>query len=298
MTALFKHSHSMDREKRWAILFLSLPALAGLLLFRFWPLLEAAWLGFHDYSLLSGSREWIGLGNYGRALNDTLFQSTLRTTALFFILKVPLQIVLGLGLALLVKRPGVRSSLLRTVVLIPTITTLIVVTTVWSMMYHPSIGLFNSFLQTFSLESQPFLKSAGQALPAITIMTIWRDVGFTMLFFLAGLLGIPSEYYEASVVDGANKWQQFFYITVPLLKRTTIFVILTETISAFKVFTPILIMTKGGPSNATRVIALFIYENAFNFNKMGYASALSVILFFLLLIISLVQLRTSRRGED
>ncbi|KAA3644746.1 MAG: sugar ABC transporter permease [Chloroflexi bacterium] len=198
--------------------------------------------------------------------------------------------VLALLLALLVRVPFKGVGFIRTIILIPTVTSMVVVSVIWGLMYHPNSGLINGILETLSLPTQKFLIDTGQAMPSLVVMTIWKDVGFNMIFFLAGLLSIPGSYYEAAMLDGANRWQLFRHITIPLLRGTTVFVLITSMISAFKVFTPVFLMTKGGPSSVTRVIVLYIYENAFIFNKMGYAAAISVILALILLIASVIQI--------
>jgi multiple sugar transport system permease protein len=233
-----------------AIALLSLPALTGMLIFLVWPLAEAAWISLFNYNLLRGTGEWRGLGNYAQALADPLFRHAMQTSVLFFVLKVPLQLLLGFGLALFVRGAWRGVGLVRTVVLVPTVTSMVVVATIWGLMYDPSNGLFASILQTAGLPAQPFLTSPAQALPAIAAMMIWRDVGFTMILFLAGLSAIPRDYYEAAMIDGASGLQIARSITVPLLKRTTVFILIVETIAAFKVLTPVLLLTNGGPANA------------------------------------------------
>jgi multiple sugar transport system permease protein len=285
-------------QEVWTAFLLCLPALAGLAAFWFWPTFEAARVSFYNYNLVSGRQTWAGLQNYLTLARDPLFWLTFRNTAIFFLIEVPLQIVLGLGLALLVERPWRGVAWLRTVILVPTVTSIVVVTVLWGLMYHPNNGLINSGLTLFGLGPQPFLTNTTQAMPSVVAMMVWKNVGFTMIFFLAGLLGISREYYEAARIDGAGEWQIFRFITLPLLRRTTLFVLITNTIYAFKVFTPIFLATDGGPANATRVIVLYIYQNAFRFNKMGYAAAVSVVLALFLMAISLLQLYGSRRKAE
>jgi len=206
-------------------------------------------------------------------------------------MEVPLQMALALALALLVRR---GPAWLRTIILVPTVTSMVVVSVIWGLMYHPNSGLINSLLGSVGVPPQPFLTSAQQAMPSIALLMIWKNVGFSMLFFLAGLVSIPGNYYEAAATDGANSAQLFRYITLPLLRGTVVFLLITNTVTAFKVFTPIFLITEGGPINATRVVVLYIFENAFRFNKMGYAAAISVLLALFLLVISVYSLRVSR----
>lgn len=277
----------------WAFL-LAFPALVGLVLFHYWPIYETARISLNDYNLFTRETEWVGLEHYQTALADNALQQSVVTTIKYFALQVPLQIVLALGLALLVKQPGRGVSILRTIILLPAVTSMVVASTVWGMMYHPSNGLINSFLQSIGMPAQPFLTSPNQALPAIAVITVWKEVGLYMLFFLAGLMNISNEYYDAAKVDGANSWQILVHITVPLLKRTTIFVLITSTVSAFKVFVPIKILTGGGPLNSTRVIVLYLFDLAFKFNRFGYATSIGLLLALTLLVISIIQNRMSQ----
>lgn len=279
-----------------AIALLILPSLALLTVFQLWPVFEALRLSLTDYNLLRGSGEFVGINNYSQALGDPIFRLSVWNSLSFFLLKVPLELVLGFLLALLVRRPSPGVGVLRSVVLIPTVTSIVVVSTIWGLMYDPTSGLLNGILRTAGLPPQAFLNSPQEALPSIAAMMIWKDVGFTMVFFLAGLNAIPDEYYEAAAIDGAGRVALIRHLTLPLLKPTIAFVLVVDTIGAFKVFTPILLLTKGGPSNATRVIVEYIYDNAFRFNRMGYAVAMAVLLALILVVLSVVQLRTSREA--
>jgi ABC-type sugar transport system permease subunit len=230
-------------------------------------------------------------------LTDKLVQKSFTVTGLFFILKVPLLMATGLGLAILVRDAWRGVGGLRTIILLPTVTSMVVVTTVWGFMYHPTSGLLNSMLTSVGLPAQDFLTSPTQALPSIVAITIWKDVGLVMLFYLAGLMGIPNTLYEAARIDGANGWQQFRHITFPSLRGTHIFVLVTSTVAAFKVFVPVFMTTQGGPLNSTKVILVSIYDYAFRFNQMGYAAAISVILALILVVISVIQFFVTRERK-
>lgn len=284
------------REHYKAAILLSFPALIGLILFHYWPIYEMVRISFLDYKIFTGEFSWIGGENYGLALDDKLLFQTLKTTALFFLLKVPIQMAVALALAMFMTKGGRGISLLRTIVLLPAVTAMVVASTVWGFMFHPDNGLVNSLLLTVGLNPQPFLASAQQALPSIVFITVWKQVGLNMLFFMAGLLTIPGVYYEAAKVDGANAWQAFRNVTLPLLTPTTIFVLITSTIATFKVFVPVKVLTDGGPSGATRVIVLYIFELAFRYSRLGYAAAISVILALILLALSIAQMRATRES--
>ena len=199
---------------------------------------------------------------------------------------------------MLVAKPGRDSTLLRTLVLFPTVTSMVVASIVWGMMFHSDIGIVNSVLESLGLPQQGFLRDKNQALPVLASITIWKDVGLSMIFYLAGLLAIPFEYYEAARIDGAGRWELFRHITLPLLNRTHVFVLVTSTIAAFKIFVPVEVLTDGGPSNATRVIVHYIFHLAFRFNRFSYATALSVLLAVLLIAISIFQLRITGNEDD
>jgi ABC-type sugar transport system permease subunit len=164
----------------------------------------------------------------------------------------------------------------------------------WRLMYHPSNGIFNSIIRTAGLAPQPFLVDQSQALPAIVALTLWQDVGFYMIIFLAGLQGIPQEYYDAARVDGASNWAEFLHITLPLLSRTTVLVLILSTVFSFQVFIPVYVMTAGGPSGATEVVGYYMYRVAFQLLRMGYANTIAIITLVILLIVSLFQLHASR----
>ena len=281
-----------------AALLLSLPAILGIVLFYYLPIIQAVRYSFYNYNLIADTFTWLGADNYTRMLTDKLVQKSFTVTGLYFILKVPLLMASGLGLAILVRHAWRGVGAMRTIILLPTVTSMVVVTVVWGFMYHPTSGLINSMLNSVGLPSQDFLTSPTQALPSIVALTIWKDVGLVMLFYLAGLMGISETLYEAARIDGANGWQQFRHITFPSLRGTHIFVLVTSTVAAFKVFVPVFMTTQGGPVNSTKVILVSIYDYAFRFNQMGYAAAISVILALILLVVSLFQFVLTRERKS
>ena len=287
-------SNSLTAQRYRAAFFLSLPALIGLVLFHYWPIADTFRMSFTEYRVFTGETTWAGLKNYETLLDDPILVRSLKTTALFFLIKVPLQMMIGLGLALLVSGAGRTTNILRTIILLPTVTSMVVASVVWGMMLHPDQGLVNSTLEILGIPTQRFLSDKDQALPVLVGITIWKEVGLSMIFYLAGLLTIPHEYYDAGKVDGASNWGLFRHITLPLLRRTHVFVLITSTISAFKVFVPVKVLTDGGPSNATRVIVHYIFNLAFQFNRFSYATTVSVLLAIILITISIIQFRVTR----
>jgi multiple sugar transport system permease protein len=273
-----------------ALGFLIVP-LSGLLLFRVGSIGQALINSFQRYNLISGQREFIGLGNYIRAFSDQEFLQSLSVTFTYLFVKVAVQVPLALGLAMLVEKNIRGVVVVRAAIYLPVVTSYVVVSTLWRVMYNPNIGFINGAMRMIGMRPVEFLLDPRLALLAVTAMTIWKDVGFTAIIFLAGLQGIPLAYYEAAAVDGARALQQFWYITLPLLKRITLFVLITTTIGAFQIYTPVYIMTQGGPMGRTKVITYYIYQRAFLFYEMGYASALAVLLLLLILVLSLFWMR-------
>jgi multiple sugar transport system permease protein len=287
----------LHRERHWTAAMFLLPAAGGILLFSILPIIQAFRISFFDYSLLNPEQVFIGLSNYDRAWTDPVFRVALTNTLLYTVLLVTIQTTAALVLALLLKQQVRGLAFFRSSIFLPVITSLVIISTVWKLMFN-SQGFINSFLQTVGLGAQPFLASPGQALLSLVFMGVWKDVGFYMLIFLAGLQAIPMELYESAEIDGATKARRFVWITLPLLRRATVFVIVVGTISAFKVFTPVYLMTDGGPADSTTVIVFYIFRSAFRYFQMGYASAMSFILLGIVLILTVVQFRLLRPSVE
>lgn len=292
-----KVKNFVDRVLPWrrrnlivAFLFV-LPALINLTLFRYLPIFAAARASLYQYSLLGGFRDFIGFEHYLRLLQDPVFWQAMKVTVMFVIVKVPLEVTLALLLALFLRRETFGTGVVRSAIMAPLVTSIIVVSIIWAMMYHSEQGLFQSFLNSLGIPKQQFLSHEDRALPALTLMMLWKDVGLSMLILLAGLKGIPGVYYEAAIVDGATRWQQFRHVTIPLLRPVLMFVIVTRTVFSFQLFVPVYQMTKGGPLNSTKVIVYYIYQQGFLFQDMGYASALAMVTLVILLLVSMGQMR-------
>ncbi len=290
----------MSRKYRnyfFAFLFV-LPALINFTIFRYLPIAAAAQASVWQYSLLGGFGDFKGLEHYAFMWEDTFFWNSMWVTLKFTLLKVPIQVALSLALAIFLSREDFFTSIVRSAVFTPVVTSIVVVSIIWSMMYHSQLGLINSILSAFGLGPYAFLSDPNRALPALTFMMIWKEVGFSMIIIMAGLKGIPHVYREAAIVDGANRWQIFWNVTLPLLRRVLMFVIVTQTIFSFQVFVPVYAMTKGGPLETTKVIVYYIYQYGFLFQDMGYASAMSIVTLVLLLLISLGQMRLFRSDVE
>ncbi len=287
------------QQRRYLIAFLFvLPALINFTIFRYLPIILAGQASLYDYSLLGGFGDFVGLKNFERAFSDDLFWSSIIVSLKYTLLKVPLQVVLALLLAMFVSRHIRGMGFMRTTIFFPVVTSLVVGAMIWSMMYNKDLGLIQSLLGIFGVPHIGFLSSSFLALPAIVVMMVWKEVGFSMIIFVAGLQAIPEMFYEAAAIDGAGAVRRFFHITWPLLAPVTLFVIVTQTISAMQVFVPIWVMTKGGPFYSTNAIVYYIYQNGFEYNDMGYASAMSFFVLIALVAISYVQFKALKGNVE
>ena len=270
------------------------PSLVLLLVFSAAPLLFAFYLSFHEWNLLEPAKPFVGLRHYLDLASDGLFWNAAKNTAIYS-LYVPATMACALGVAILLNRSIRGVALLRAVFFLPYITSFVAISIVWQWMYDPDFGLFNWALGLIGLGPYPWLNSPATALMALIIMAVWIHIGFQMVIFLAGLQAIPNELYEAATIDGAGPWRRFWKITLPLLRPTTFFVLVTSIIGSFQIFTFVYVMTEGGPLHATDVIVYHIYQNAWRFLRMGYASAMSWALFAVIFAITLLQFRTLGR---
>lgn len=265
-----------------------LPSFVGLLVFLILPIIAVAVLSFFNWGLIA-QPTFIGLGNYSRLFGSSSFWHSLLVTFYYILLNIPMQTVFALLLALLLNQKIPGRGIFRTLFVVPWMATAVAMGIVWQWIFDPQYGSLNSFLSLFHITGPAWLSSPGWALPAIAAVNIWQYTGYNMLFFLAGLQGIPPDFYEASSLDGAGPVRKFFTITLPLLTPTLFFVLVTDVIGSAQVFDTVYVMTQGGPGNATSVLNFTIFQQAFVFFHAGYASALSMVLFAILLIITLLQ---------
>jgi ABC-type sugar transport system permease subunit len=273
-----------------------MPTVAILLLFRFLPMLQAFWISLNEYDLIRPPR-FVGIANFIDLLQDPLFLNSARVSVAYVVFSCVPVWVLSLALAVLFNREIRARNLFRSAAFMPVVMPMVVNALVWTFMYHQD-GVVNTILGWFGIDPVPWLRSSAWALWAVIIIGIWRATPYYMVIFLAGLQAIPNEYYEAAKIDGADAWTEFRHITLPLLKPTTLLVMVMSVIVAMKVFAVPLIMTGGGPADSTRVLPLFIYQTAFEFFKMGRAAAMSVFLFAAVMVFTLFQIRLFSRGED
>jgi multiple sugar transport system permease protein len=283
------------KQRQYLISFLFvLPALINFAVFRYIPIFMAGYASLFDYSLLGGFGDFVGSKNYLRAVEDDLFWTSMWVSFQYALMKVPAQVILSLLLAMFVSRELRGMSVARTIIFFPVVTSLVVAAMLWQLMYNRDLGLIQSILAVFGLHHNGFVSNPTLALPSIVVMMVWKEVGFSMIIFVAGLKGIPEMFYDAAAIDGASGFKRFWHITLPLLKPVTLFVVVTQTISAFQVFVPIFVMTQGGPFFKTNAIVYYIYQNGFAYNDMGYASALSFFVLALLVAISFFQFKLLR----
>jgi multiple sugar transport system permease protein len=265
-----------------------LPSFVGLLVFLILPIIAVAVLSFFNWGLIA-QPTFIGLGNYSKLFGSSSFWHSLLVTFYYILLNIPMQTVFALLLALLLNQKIPGRGIFRTLFVVPWMATAVAMGIVWQWIFDPQYGSLNSFLSLFHITGPAWLSSPAWALPAIAAVNIWQYTGYNMLFFLAGLQGIPPDFYEAASLDGAGPVHKFFTITLPLLTPTLFFVLVTDIIGSAQVFDTVYVMTQGGPGNATSVLNFTIFQQAFMFFHAGYASALSMVLFAILLIITLLQ---------
>lgn len=292
LTLLNKKRPSLKaQEARLGWLFVS-PALIGFSIFTFGSILRSLYYSFTSWDLLTKPK-FIGFENYIKIFKDKYFYQYMGNTLYFVILLVPIVLIISLLLAILInsKTRGLN-KVYRAALFLPSITSTVAISMVWLWIFNPDMGILNNFLYAIGFKSAPmWLNSEQWSKPALVIMRVWQMSGYYMIMFLAGLQTIPDSLYEAAQVDGANKVQQFFKITIPMLSNTTFVVAILLIIEAFNMFESIFIMTSGGPLGSTSTIMYYIYQKAFNDYEMGYASALAWIFFALIMIVTLIQYR-------
>ena len=275
------------------------PALVLIGVFFFLPVLGALVLSFTDYDIYAlgdtGNARWVALENYRRLLDTPLFWQALKNTFYFALVGGPLSIAVSLGAALLVNAKLARfKGFFRTIYFIPFVTTLVAVAVVWRYLYHPRYGLLNWALGAVGVAPIDWLGDPRWAMPAIILMAVWKNFGYNMLIFIAGLQSIPEELYEAAHLDGASGWQRFRHVTLPMLGPTLLFVGVITMIGYFQLFSEPYVMTRGGPLRATTSVVLLMYEEGFRWWRMGYAAAIAFVLFLVILAATLVQFRLQR----
>lgn len=267
-----------------------LPFLAAFVLFRLGPVIAGFFISLTEWNII-GAPKFVGAANYARLAHDPAFWTAMLNTLYFVGLSVPLLVVIGLALAMLYNQPTKSAVIGRVATFAPYVMMPTVVGLLWKWIYDTQFGLLNYYLLRFHIPAVPWLTDVRVAMPAVVLATLWWNLGYTMVIFLAGLQDIPEELYEAARIDGAGRWGCFRNVTLPLLKPTTFFIVVITLINSFQVFDQVFVMTNGGPLRRTVTLVQYLYEVGFQQYQLGYASAVAYVLFVVLMALALVQLR-------
>lgn len=270
------------------------PWIIGFLLLTLGAMMLSGYFSLTEYSVLQPPR-FVGLANYSKLLfRDARYHVALANTIYYTLFQVPLSLLLALAVAILLNQGLPGENAFRTIYYMPSVVSGVAMSMLWLWLFDPNLGLVNVVLGWFGLRGPLWLQDPGWSKPALILMSLW-GIGGEMVIFLAGLKGVPEEFYEAAMVDGASWWDKVLHVTIPLITPTVFFNLIMGTIGSFQVFTSAYVMTNGGPINSTLFYVLYLYQNAFRFFAMGYASAMAWILFFIILLLTLVQFRLAGR---
>ena len=288
-------SRSARRETIAALLFIA-PALLGFVVFYLFPAIRGVWLSFTNYDLFSPG-EFVGGANYAQIVDDKVFWNALLVTLEYVVVNIGLQTAVALLMAVLMQRLA-KSLVIRGILLVPYMVSGVVVALLWQWLLDYQIGIVNNALDFIGLPRQSFFGDPALAIVTVALINVWKSMGYTALLLFAGLQAIPKDIYEAAAIDGASEAKAFWRVSLPLLRPVLALVLIVSLIGSFQIFDTIAVTTKGGPVNATRVIYYYIYDLAFNRYDFGYASAIALVLFVLLIGITLIQLRITRANKS
>lgn len=267
----------------------------NMLIFLIVPIIMAFTGSFHQWNPLNGTYKWLGIDNYIRMFQYPTFWTSMINTIVFCAVVVIFRVLLGLGIAYAINSKMTKhKTFFRTVFYMPTVTPLVAVAFVWKIMYNPQFGLID---QIFGIDIN-WLYNSQFALPAVMVMTIWKDFGYAVILFMSGILSLPEDCFESAHIDGANAWQTFRYITLPLLKPTMLFVVITSIISYLQAYVPVMVMTKGGPGTSTFLSSYLVYDQAFVKYNFGYASAIAFFILILTAVLTILSFRVSGKNEN
>jgi multiple sugar transport system permease protein len=272
------------------------PTLVVFSVFVIFPVVFSFFLSFHKWNMFGTGTEFVGFDNYRAILTNPEFWSVLRNTAFYTFGTVPLNMVVALAAAFVLNKEIIGRRILRTCFFIPVIMSPVAAAVIWRWVYEPNFGLLNYGLSLIGIPGVNWLNDPTAAMFALIGMGVWKSFGVNMVLFAAGLQGIPEQYYEAAQIDGAGPWRQFWNITVPLLSPTTFFILVMSVIGSFQVFDTVYVLTSGGPLGSTKVLVFYLYEYAFKYFEMGYASAVAYLLFALVFVLTLVQVKYMKGG--
>lgn len=283
------------------LLFLA-PALGAIFIFFFIPVIAAFVMSFTDFDIYAladfSTARFIGFKNYAMLINDPLFWTALKNTFYFVVVAGPLNVAVSLGAALLLNSRLLRfKALFRLSYFIPVVTTLVAVAIVWRFIYHPRFGILNYLLGFAGIDAIDWLGDPFWAMPAIILLSVWKNFGYNMIIFIAGLQNIPNQLYEAARIEGASRWQELRSITLPMLAPTTFFISIITMIGFFQLFAEPYVMTQGGPLNKTLSIVLYMYQEGFRWWNMGYSAAIAFVLFFIIFVGTLMQFKLQKDSD-
>lgn len=284
------------KESLAGILFI-VPEFIGIALIGIFPLFFSLYLSFTEWNLVGGIEaiNFIGLENFKNLFQDDVFIQALKNNLLFSVIYVPFSIGIALIIAVLISQAVYFKGFFKVAFFVPYISTMVAIAAVFSVLFHPSLGMINNVLRSLGISNPPgWLGSTDTALWAVIIIAVWHVIGYNVVIYIAGLTGVSQELYESAQMDGANKIKQFIHITIPMLGPTTFFLIITSIVNSFKVFDLIAFLTEGGPNDSTNVIVYYLYEEGFQNFRMGYASAISWVLFLIVAIITIVTGRAQK----
>lgn len=288
----------MTGRSRWSTFILLSPWIVTFIAFSLYPVGYSLYLSFTKYDPLAGlAPKFIGLSNYFEIVNDPKFWQAVKNTVIFVVGTIPVTTAIALVLAVFLNQKIKFRSFFRASYFVPVMTAVVVISTIFTYIYSP-YGLLNSLLGLFGIAGKNWLLSTRFALPAIMAMMVWASFGYYTVLFLAGLQNIPEEIYESAAIDGANSIQTFFRVTLPLLRPMLIFALVINTIRSFQIFSQIFVMTQGGPLGSTRTIVYYLYNMGFQKFRMGYASGIAYLLFVLILVFSIIQMKTLSYEEQ
>ncbi|QGQ95619.1 sugar ABC transporter permease [Paenibacillus psychroresistens] len=279
-------------QARMGYLFIT-PTLFLFIVFTIIPVIMALYLSFTNYDVVSRN-DWVGLANYKRIIDDAILLISFKNILYYAVLFIPLNVICSLGLALLFYRSRLGFKLFRTAGYMPTLTSGVAAATVWIFLLNPEYGFINEMLAKIGIVGPSWLAQMPYAMFSIVFVTLWQSIGANMVIYLAGLNGVPDHLYESANLDGANSWQSFRYITWPSLRPTTFFVSTMSIIGALQLFDQAYILTKGGPANSTKTVVYHIYQQGMGQLQMGYADAMAFVLAFVILTISLINMRLNK----
>ena len=284
-----------DFFDRHAPLLFPLPAVLALLVLVVGPILANTFLSLYDY-FIGGRASFIGLGNFTRAFEDLRFWNGLKNTFYFTLLAVPIQLVLGLAIAVLFNRDFRGKGFVRTIILLPMVATPVAIALIWALMFNPSLGVLNYFLESLGLPRSLWVADATLVIPSLVLVDVWQWTPMVALILLAALQGVPQDYYEAARIDGAGGWQAFWNITLPSIRSAIVIALILRSIDALKTFDIIYVITQGGPGTASETLNVFAFRTGFEFFQAGYAATLLIFLLFVVLGVAVLLNMARRRA--